>query len=408
MKNKIIFASALLIFAFACDDGDNAIPEKKSLLTLTVDASYAIDPSDDWIIVHGEDGSLLASESFETDQELELVTDKPVPGKITVTHLRYFMQNDNKFYFATSHANIEKGKHMILKLNVGKSLEQTGKLNVAVSNVASPDHNSLSSRVGFSGTSSWASDTQVLKIQSPTFAGASKHIVTVCDGLSLKHRVLDNVQPNDSYSFSLDDMEPFDQTIDFTFPQSDYVILYVQGSEPDATLNPNAYSLIAHSTLDIHSTIKAGYLNSLTNYRTRLYVKYSDYSYEYVYLGAIPDGNIAWPQKSDFNISEKSFTNFSATASKSYVWRKSSWGYSDAASKTVITWDVSSSSGNQSIQELPSEITSAHPALSFSKIKYGSTIFYTQSPTFESIVNSDFEPGPEPDGLRLGIKIISN
>ena len=123
-------------------------------------------------------------------------------------------------------------------------------------------------------------------------------------------------------------------------------------------------------------------------------------------LGAIPDGNIVWPQKSDFNISEKSLSNFSATTSKSYVWRKSRWSYSDVASKTVVTWDVLSSSGNQSIQELPSEITSVHPILSLNSMKYASTIFYTQSPAFESFVNTDFETGREPDGLRLGIRIF--
>ena len=28
MKNKILFALTLLMFAFACDDADNAVPEK--------------------------------------------------------------------------------------------------------------------------------------------------------------------------------------------------------------------------------------------------------------------------------------------------------------------------------------------------------------------------------------------
>ena len=406
MKNKIIFASALLIFAFACNDEDNVTPEKTSLLTLTVDASYAIDPSDDWIIVHAEDGSILASESFEPDDELELVTDKSVSGKITVTHLKHLVYNGSKYYVATSHSNIEKGKHMILKYAVAKQAQVTGNLNVAITNVGFIDHRAISNRIGSSGTSSWSSDTQILDFECSTLAGVSKYIVTVCDGPSLKHHVLNNVQPSDSYSFSLDDMEPFDKTINFAFPQSNQVTLYVRGSEPDATLDPNSYTLIAHYNSDTHNTIKAGYLNSLTNYKTQLYIAYPDYGYEYENFGAIPDENINWPQKSDFNISEKAFTNFSATTSKSYVWRKSRWIYQDVASKTVVAWEVSSSSGSQSIQELPSEITSAHPALSLSNIKYGSTIFYTQSPAFESIVNTDFETGRVPDGLRLGIRIF--
>ncbi len=408
MKNKILFASALLMFAFACDDGDNVIPEKTSLLKLTVDASWAGLGADNWIIVHSEDGSLLASESFATAQELEIVTDKPAPGKITVTHLRYFMSNGTKFYFATSNVNIEKGKHMILKRNSYTSPEATGKLYISVSNVAVRDHHSLSSQISPSGGASWSGGTGILDMESTTFKGISKHIVTVSDGYSLKHRVLNDVKPNDSYSFSFYDMAPFDQTVDFTFPQPDHVLLDVWGSEPNTTLTPNYYNLVAHFNSDAHTTIKAGYLNSLTNYRTQLNIVYSDYLYDYINIGSIPDGNIAWPQKSDFNINEKFFTNFSATASKSYVWRKSRWSYSDAVSQTVITWDVSASSGNQSFQELPSEITSVHPILSFNNMKHASTTFYTQSPAFESIVNADFETGPEPEGLRLGIRIITN
>ena len=86
-------------------------------------------------------GSLLASESFEANQELEITTDKAIPGKITVTQLRYSVSNEKKSYFANSHVNIEKGKHMILKRRSDTStLQQTGKLHVTVSNVPFYDH----------------------------------------------------------------------------------------------------------------------------------------------------------------------------------------------------------------------------------------------------------------------------
>jgi hypothetical protein len=139
-----------------------------------------------------------------------------------------------------------------------------------------------------------------------------------------------------------------------------------------------------------------------------LVIGYAGYAYDYLNIGSIPDGKVEWPQKSDFNITEKSFTNFSATTSKSYVWRLSTWGYYDAASQTSVTWNISASLGHQLIKELPSEITSVHPALSLQNMKHSSTTFYTQSPTFESVVNSDFATGPEGAGLRVGIRIMTN
>ncbi|WP_276372716.1 hypothetical protein [Chryseolinea sp. H1M3-3] len=409
MKIKSILAVALLVISFACDDdNDNVIPEKTSLLTLTVDASYLDDDSDDWIMVHGEDGALLASESFQPDQQLEIVTDKPVPGKIMVTHLKYVSSNGGgKWYFANSHSNIDKGKHMVLK---GSSPPPalTGKINVSVSNVNFFDYFWLTSRVGAVVSGGWSSATDILELQSYTYTGVSKYIVTVSDGFSLRYRVLDNVHADDSYSFSFYDMDRFNQRVDFTFPQSSDVMLRVTGSEPDATLTPNAYTLMTRYPLNTQTTIEAGYLNILTNYRTVLNIGYPGYAYEFKNIGSIPDGNIAWPQKSDFNITENSFTNFSATTSKSYVWRLSTWGYSDAPSKTSVTWNVSTSSGHQFIKELPSEITSIHPALSLENMKHSSTTFYTQSPTYESLVNNKFESGPELAGVQLGIKIITD
>ena len=403
MRNKIILGVTLLVILLACNDEDPDVPQKTSLLTLSVDASYLTDISDNWIIVHDENGALLASQSFETNQELEIVTDKPVPGKITITHLRYSTLNGTKFYLATSHANIEKGRHMILEVPSVIPSQETGKLNVTVTDVASYDHFAVSTA---SYGASWNGGTRVLDLETSTYADFPNHIITIGDGNTLKHKIVSNVKPNDSHSFSFYDMNPFDQTVDFNFPQPGDVILSVNGVEPGKPTND--HFLLLHLGAHKHNTIKAGYLNILTNYRTRLDISYPDYAYEYRKLGSVPDGNIVWPQKSDFTINEKAFVNFSATTLKSYLWRYSTWSYYDAASQVVFNWDVSSSLGNQFIKDLPAEITSAHPAISLSNLKHASTTFYTQSPAFESYVDWDFKVNPEPTGTRLGIKIITN
>jgi hypothetical protein len=406
MKIKSIFVAALLLIAFSCHHDDNIVSKETILLTLTVDASYP-DIYDDWIIVHAEDGTLLASKSFEPTQELEIVTDKPAQGKIMVTHLQYYRSTGgNKSYSATSHANVEKGRHMFLK-SKDVAHELSGKLEVNISNVNFAECPSLSSRFPSAVGAGWSSGTGILNIQTSTFLGLSKYIVSASDGNSLKYKILNDVKANDSYNFSFNDMAQFNQTINFTFPQSNNVNLAVYGGEKDATLIPNAYTLMMCSLYKTRTTVKAGYLDILTNYATVLEVGYTGYAYEYLNRGSIPDGKVAWPQRSDFNITEKSFTNFSATTSKPNVWRLSTWAYNDAGSQTYITWNVSASSGNQLIKELPAEITSIHPALSLDKIKHSSTTFYTESPAFESFVDRDFENAQEPVGLLLGIKITN-
>jgi len=407
MNIKSIFVCSLLLVAFACHDNNKVVPKNTTLLTLTVDASYLTDTHDDWIMIHAEDGTLLASESFESDQELEITTDKPVSGKIMVTYLRTTKSTGgNKWYTADSYANVETGKHMFFKTPYSPG--SSGKFNVSVNNVNFLEWQSVSSRSPTYISSIWNSGTGILGMQSGTVVGMSKYIIAVSDGTALKYKILNNVQPNESYTFSFGDMDPFNHTVDFTFPQSNNADLIVFGGEPDVTSVPNTYELVANYLHHAQSTIKAGYIDILSNYRTVLTVDYPGYAYYYQNLGSVPDGKVAWPQRADFNITEKSFAKFSAAASKSYAWRLSTWGYNDAPSQTYITWNVSASSGNQIIKELPSEFTSLYPDLSLDKIKHSSTTFYTESPTFESVVDGHFNNSPEPTGTMVGIKIITD
>jgi hypothetical protein len=413
VKTKSLFA-VILAITFACDDGnEDSSPKETSLLTLTVDASYPVDAAfngaddtDDWIIVHSEDGTLLASENFQNNQELEIKTDKPAEGKITITHVRYVALKDgNKSYSVKSYTNIEKGEHMVLK-GTSPLPGKTGKINVSVSNVFAYQNCLLTSRVGTSSnSSSWNGGTGMLDIQEDTYSGVTKYIATVSNGNVLKYKVLDNVQPNGKYSFSFNDMTSFEQKVTFTFPQSSIINVFVYGGDPDPTLTSNAYLLDRRFISNSSTAIVTNYTNSLTNYKTELLIYYNGYQYTYLNQGSIPDGNVTWPQKSDFNVTEKSFSNFSATTLKSYVWRNSLWNYQDAANKITLFWAVTAPLGNQKINELPAEIINVHPALSLNNLKYYGTIFYTQSPAYELFFDNALQAAPEPTGLRLGIFI---
>lgn len=401
MKIKSIFIS-LLAVTFACDNSnEDATPKETALLTLAVDASYPSDETDDWIIVHSEDGTLLASESFQNNQELEIVTDKPFQGKMTITHLRYATFNDGtKSYYLNSYTNIEKGKHIVLK-GTSPVPGMTGKFNVSVSNV-SPYEYSLLSLSSFS--SNWNGSTGILDMQSETYAGMKKQIATVSSGNILKYKVLDNIQPGGKYSFSFNDMTPFEQKVTFAFPQSNSLNVFVYANESEPTYW-NSHLLDMRYISRSPTGVVTSYTNSMTNYTTQLLIYYTGYMYTYLNRGPIPDGNVIWPQKSDFNVTEKSLFNFSATTSKSYVWRNSAWGYQDATNKIRVSWSVSAPSGNQKINELPTEIINVHPALSLNNLKYSVTTFYTESPPYELFFDNAFQATPEPAGLRLGISI---
>jgi hypothetical protein len=224
-------------------------------------------------------------------------------------------------------------------------------------------------------------------MHSDTYPGVSKYIISVFNLNELRYKVLDNVMPDGTYSFSFNEMTPYEQKVTFSFPPSNNVGVFTYGSEPDPILNPNAYMLTLRYISNTTNTIEIGYINSLTNYKTELVIFYPGYMYRYLNQGSIPEGNVTWPQKSDFNVVEKSLSNFSATSSKSYVWRNSVWGSHDIASKTFVEWAFAAPSGNQKINEMPAEILNVHPVLSLGNLEYAGTTFYAQSPAYELTIN---------------------
>lgn len=231
----------------------------------------------------------------------------------------------------------------------------------------------------------------------------SRAIMTLFDGNDLRHRVLNDVKPNDSFSFSFEDMEPFDHTVEFTFPETDDIAFYVEAEEPDVETN-SKYYLMSHYKYHPHSSITAGYLNSLANPTTSLTIGYPDFGYYFYHVGSVSERIAAWPEKNDFIISDKSFKSFRATTSSSYIWRRSVFHLNDEANS--IYWHVLSSSGQQNFKELPAVIF-GEPEVIRSNLRHTSTTFYTQSQPFDAIVERSFLLTPELKGTQLGVTIKS-
>jgi hypothetical protein len=361
------------------------------------------------VVVHNEDGELLAFESLEAGSVVELETDEPVNGNVTITTLRHGTSPKGfNFYNVKSHCNVATGKTMVFKSDPTSPLGVTGTLKVSISDVTAVEQQSLASRAPAGGSGSWSSGTGVLEVNTFTHAGVTKFIASVDDKSSLKYKILDNVKPNDEISFSFLDMLPYDNTITFNFPPTNDVTLFVIGSEPDANLYPNSYYLQNYyAGTSVRSTQRAGYLNSFNNYRTLLTITYPDHVLEYINAGTVPDPNsIVWPVKSDFSITTSAINSFKASAKKAFAWRSSTWSYLDG--ENSVTWTVCSPNDNQTIGELPSEIISQHPTLALSKMTYSSTTFYTDAMPFEDVIESDFAYNIEIPGTRIGIKTKGN
>ena len=260
MKNLFVVV-LILIIAVACDDENDVAPTKTKLLNVEVDGSYKTDELDNWVVVHDEDGRLLASKSFESNMTFELETELNVSEKITVTTIGHYLRNGVHYYSVFSYAKVDKEKTLIFKNYFGNAQTITGTLDVTASDVVDLNNYSLSSRLGSAGSASWSGGTNLLEMQTSTYVGISKYILSISSGSQMKYKVLDNVNANDNYSLSFNDMLPFDKTVTFTFPTCSNATLYVNGSEPGLATSPNSYNLMSQYTSDPTSSLQAAYLN---------------------------------------------------------------------------------------------------------------------------------------------------
>jgi hypothetical protein len=135
--------------------------------------------------------------------------------------------------------------------------------------------------------------------------------------------MLDNIQPNDSYTFAFDELSEFDKTTEFTFPESSDVNFYVSGREADQSIESASYLHHFQISNDLRTSIKGGYLNTLTRYVTSLSVSYPTYKFFYHNKGSIPETNISAPSPAGYAILSKDIQNFSATSSAAFIYTRS-------------------------------------------------------------------------------------
>jgi len=89
-KNLLLFI-LLFTISLACDnEGDT--PVSTPLITIYADASYNTSDSDDWVVVHYENGVMLDFKSFESNQIVDLSTSEQISKTIGVTLIRHFTE----------------------------------------------------------------------------------------------------------------------------------------------------------------------------------------------------------------------------------------------------------------------------------------------------------------------------
>jgi len=408
MKRNFILKSwiVLVLCFFGCGEDEKPAVSVK-LLSISVDQSFNTSDTENWIIIHDDVGKLIEYRSFESGDDITIETTASTPeNTIGVTFLKLYFQDDFRFYNLETYLNIEKGETLkVANFQTSVDGQLGGTFDIVIDGFTSFDQSSTSNKFGFGCGGSSGS---VVDLTCGTIDSATKYILQLSDKSGdLRYKVLEDVEVDDSYRISFYEMEPFDTTIEFVFPESTDVDLTISGREAGFSYFDFGYSLNNHVIDDAHTQIKAGYLNSLTKYSTELSVGYPDFKYVYSIRGSIPDPNISWPSKADFSLSSKLLQDFSSDVKTSFNWRKSIWTYEGLSSPTTshVTWQIFSKSVAHKLSELPAEIVSQHPVIAFENLKHSSTTFYTESEPYIDHIKRTLNEEDAPVDAQIGISI---
>ena len=218
-----------------------------------------------------------------------------------------------------------------------------------------------------------------------------------------KYKFYNNVVNNSSFIESYSALNNFDKTVTVAFPatKTSDIYYFVHSYEPGQSLNYSSYltnvnfsnSYFARPN-ELRSSITLGFLDMLPINRIVLDIRTSTYKYVYARSGTAPE-QITLPLNAEFELRDKSVTNFQYQSSQDFIYRISYWY--DTTSTAILSWFVRApQAGVQKISELPAEFATRYPEFNSSNLSHVETAFITQGNTYNDLIDEKFKGKSKP------------
>src|SRR5689334_5245313 len=278
MKKLSFILFVFVAFSFTgCEDKSGG--DVTTLLSFTAgEAYYGLD--ENWIVVQSEDGTLLEYKKFEPGDAFTLQTTKKVRGNtMGVTILKDKLDGDIRIFQLVTSLNLNIGMDVKLgpfvpAVDAGGAV--TGSFSFTVEDCALLGNAVMSNKFGRT-CDAWESSPAEQKVTATcdAVANTDKYIFQVVDDSgNMKYKVLEGVVPGGVYTSAYSELSDFDQVVDFNFPTTGVVFCSVDAREAGQPNEQNGFNLNTRYPTSPLSNIKMGYLNSLPNPKTFLFLNY--------------------------------------------------------------------------------------------------------------------------------------
>lgn len=387
-KLSVLFLSFILLSS--CHNNES--PVSKKYFEIDIDPSYATDQTDNWIMLHDQNGVLLDARQYESGDNLTFETAQQIlNNKIAVTQL-VISSNPSNFSFQTFLCEDTQATWTLRGQNIDNG-SIVGSLDVSVTDpqIGSAYDSYMSTRFNSNSLPDF-SDPNTLIFPSATITATNNNFfICIYDKNNVpKYKFLQNAMPG-QFTYSLNDFNSFDNILTVNLPSTTYYNrLLVLGYENYVDLKNSQGYTVDFSESDIanyatHGTFNIGFLNRFYKYKTFIssYNYTDNYTLQYESVGAEPT-SITLPASSSFNatVKDKSFTTY-AVSSVDYTWRSTSWGYYGNFNgvDTNISWEVIASADYfKNPGEIPKAILNQYPFLKQDLLYISSTFYKINKP----------------------------
>jgi hypothetical protein len=401
---KILFSSLILVLLTCCTE--EADPSKATYFTLEVDLTYDSRDTDDWVLIHNWNGTLLGYSPFEAGEIIAFDTFPDfIDKKISVTLLKVSEDNGaNKFFnFETFLLENSKARWYLKNpppLNVSPPGPATGNLIVRVTDPAlgSP----------FDAMISTKHNSFFPEVQGNTFVFPSISLTTNENDVFLsimdntgkpRYKFLENVTPGVT-DLTLADFNTFDKEVEFNFPASTSSAVTVSGYEADDAIADQGYFVNSYLSGIFSgnetSTRVAGYLNRFPRYRTGVSAGYPGYSLRFFSVGGVPS-SVTLTDAPSTTLVSNNFKTFGLAGSMEFKRRRSFWYYTGLQANRPITiaWQVHAAPEYlTNPASVPAAISSKYTTLSTALLNHYETELYTESTTLAELIAERFKQAP--------------
>lgn len=378
--------------------------------------------SDNWLIIHNQNGDLLGYQAFEREDTLVFSANDSLLTETNTLVITTLSARQNE---TSNIHNLETFTHIPLGLNWSfgtfqsdsesknpfnfsfdenhkdhspKNSLKNNPIQLIVNNIPGISKYSITSVTTGVVTSNFNPIAEnTLSIENIELIPEINYILFVEDSQGgLKYIFLKIEENTNELVLDYSDFKVFEIILETQLPPNNYLFSVSRGFESSSDLSRGLEMSVE---LDFNSPqlSRIGYISGFGNYSTVFNIRMdSGYSYEYYERGLMPLKEISILEKPAFSVVNNSPHNFNFSTNIDFLRTNSVWQFEENLTDgkyLYSNWRINTiNTTSHVVGNIPQEILDAYPELSLNQVKYLNTSLEIQGRTHEMFLENIINP----------------